>query len=171
MLESVLGTPQFSVEYQLNKTELEQVFDNANAGHAGKPRLIIQSVLLAVVGGASLYDYIALQPHRGMSLFVAIAALVIGVGQWLVMPMFRHSAVKEQLRDAATIRFSLYEDGVGFGSGENEMRFAFDNCGHIALADMVIVRVGREFVGIPHRVIPDDVRLILTENIPAVPER
>ena len=171
MSESVMGTPQFTASYQLDKQELKRVFDHAFTGHASRLRLIVQSVLLGLVGAASLYDFIALEPHRGMSLFIAIASLIIGVGQWLVMPLFRHNAIKDQVADAATIRFSLYEDGVGFGSGDSEMRFGFENCGHIALDDMVILRVGRDFVGVPNRVISDDIRLILTENIPPVSEK
>lgn len=168
MPESLFGTPRFSAAYQLNKDEMIRVFDHAYAGHAGRTRLILQSIALAVVGGISLIDFITIQPRRGMSLFLAVISLVVGVAQWIVMPLFRRAEVNRQLAENPTIRLALYEDGIAFGEGDGQMLFAFENCGVIAIEDMLILRVGREFVGLPDRVIGEDNRLLLTEQIPPV---
>lgn len=166
MQESAYGKLRTSAAYQLTEAELSRVFDRAYAGHAGKLRLIVQSLLMAVVGILSLIDFIAITPHRGMSLFIAIAALVVGVAQWLVMPFFRRSSVKQQLEEHATIHLSIYEKGIGFGEGERRMMFAFDSCHLIEDPDILILKVNQEFVGIPNRVLSEDDRLFLTEWLP-----
>lgn len=168
MPDSVFGTPRFEGAYQLDKDELSRVFDHAYTGHVSKLRLILQSVALAVVGGASLYDYITIQPRRGLSLFIAIAALVVGVAQWMVMPLFRRSSVNQQLAENPTIHLALFEDALGFGQGENQLVFTYENCGIIPVEGMLILRVGQEFVGLPDRVIGEDNRLLLIEKIPPV---
>ncbi len=165
MAKSVFGEPKFSAAYQLNKEEITRVFNHAYSG-AGTLRLVIQSVLLAVVGSFCLYDYLTAAVKNGLSLFVAIAAVVIGVGQWLVMPLFRRSAVKQQVEEVPTIHLSLYDEQIGFGEGERELVFHYDSCSLLATEELLILGVNREFVGIPTRVIGEDHRLFLIEKIP-----
>lgn len=166
MQDEEYGKRRFSAAYVLNKEELGTIFEKAYTGHASKPRLIIQSVVMAVVGIISLVDYIAVQPRRGMSLFIAIAALVVGVAQWLIMPAFRWSSVRQQLAENTTIHLSVYEKGIGFGQGERMLIFPFDKCQLITEKDLLIVVVNHEFVGIPNRIISDDDRVFLMEWIP-----
>ena len=163
MLFEEYGALRTHAEYQLNEAELRRVFDRAYTGHAGKGRLVVQSVLMAVVGIISLIDFIAVQPRRGFSLFVAIAALVVGVAQWLVMPLFRRSSVKQQLAEDATVHLSIFEKGIGFGEGDRLMVFPFDKYRLIADDDLLILQMDHEFVGIPQRVISEDDRLFLVE--------
>lgn len=167
MEETTFGSKRATVSYVLQKEELSCVFDRAYTRHAGKSRLIIQSVLMAVVGGISLVDFIAIKPHRGMSLFIAVAALVVGIAQWLVMPLFRWSAVRRQLKDGTGIHLTVYEKGLGFGEGARQMIIPFDKCRLYEEPGLLIVQVHQEFVGIPDRVLDEDDRLVLRESIPA----
>lgn len=171
MEDTSVGAARATASYVLEKEELSRVFDRAYARHAGKTRLIIQSVLMAVIGGFSLVDFIAITPRRSMSLFIAIAALVVGVAQWLVMPLFRRSAVNQQLKDKTCIHLSVYEKGLGFGEGERQMIVPFENCRLLTAPEMLIVQVHQEFVGIPYRVLSEDDRLILQEAIPAADKK
>lgn len=161
------GAQRESVAYQLDEAALTDVFNHAYAKQFSRTRLIVQSILMAVVGVVSLIDFIAIKPHRGMSLFIAIAALVVGVAQWLVTPLFRRSSVKQQLAENETIRLSVFEQGLGFGEGE-WMRFVpFDRCRLIEEKDLLIVQIDHEFVGIPTRVIREDTGRFLIDRIPA----
>ena len=167
MEETTFGSERTTVSYVLEKEELNRVFNRAYTRHAGIPRLVVQSVLMAVVGGISLVDFIAIKPHRGMSLFIAAAALVLGIAQWLVMPLFRWSAVRQQLKDGTSVHLALYEKGLGFGEGARQMIIPFDKCRLYEEPGLLIVQVHQEFVGIPDRVLSEDDRLILKASIPA----
>lgn len=168
MPDPTWGEPWFSTAYQLDKAELTQVFDQADTGRMSKRRLMVQSVLMAVVGGTSLYDYVTIQPRRSMSLFLAVAALAVGVAQWVVPALFRRSAVNRQLAENATVHLALFDKALGFGQGDGQMVFSFEECRVIPVDGMLIVRIGQEFVGIPDRVIGEDNRRLLTEQISAM---
>ncbi|MGI6264920.1 MAG: hypothetical protein ACOYJY_05605 [Acutalibacteraceae bacterium] len=167
-MDETFGEKRFEAAYQLNKDELSRVFDKAYARHASKARLIVQTVLMAAVAVISLIDYITVQPRRTMSLVIAVAAAVVGVAQWVIMPLFRRSSVKQQLAENETIHLAIYENGIGFGEGARQMIFDYENCRLIALDGMLIVRIHQEYIGVPDRVIGDDRRLLLSEKIPPV---
>lgn len=167
MADEMYGALRERVAYQLDEATLTTVFNHANTSSLSRPRLIVQSVLMAVVGVISLIDFIAFEPHRGLSLFIAIAAAVVGVGQWFIMPFFRRSAVKQQLADNETIRLSVFDKGLGFGEAERMMFYPFDRCRLIREPELMIVQIDREFVGIPHREISEETQCFLADAIPA----
>ncbi len=130
---------------------------------AGPVRIGVQTGLLGLIALYCLIGFFTGGMKNGQSLFVGIAAIVVGI-ILLFVPAWRMRHDAQQISAAKkTIRIYLFEDGFAFGTPEEVI--AFRECRPSVFDDMMLLQFsGDSVLPIPRRVATQEEWQMLLEK-------
>lgn len=159
MNENREETPLWELKFKPTAEEYYEALCAGGVRKAGKTRLIVQSVILAVVaiwcvapvffGGTGDYT-------------LAGVAVAVALCMWLVPPLKMKSDAKNAAAADITVRVKVFADGVQFG--ENEP-FAFEALTGYVSADQLTLSIETDCIPLPFRAMSEECRLFLLETI------
>lgn len=137
------------VTYTLTEPELYAALRSTR--RAGTVRLVVQTVLLAVLSAAFCADF-ALKTQGG-SLFIGIVLAVLAVGQWLFPALAFRREAKRLAAEARPICLQVSEQSLTVGDVTQKL----SECDLVMADDTLLLwRVDRtQSVAIPRRAVSD----------------
>ncbi len=128
---------------------------------AGKGRLLVQTIVLAVVGVTALVAFFLDGMREPMSAVIAAAATVLIPVMWLVPDARMRSMAKTAAEEGAAVHLWVFEDGLNFGEQVTAAYYAFNGVYWTMPTEktqqtLVLRTKSDEVVVIPKRELTDD---------------
>ncbi len=134
---------------------------------AGPVRIGVQTGLLGLIALYCLIGFFTGGMQNGQSLFVGLAAIVVGIVMLFVPPLRMRHEAQRVYETKKQLQVYLYEDGLAFGTPEEIV--SFRECRPVFYEDMLLLQFeGGALLPVPKRVATEEEWRLLNEKIAAV---
>lgn len=106
---------QFDVRLTMTAEDIADALKRAPLRRASKGRLIGQTVALAFVFVWCMVAFIMDDAHEVSSLFIALAALALGVVMWFAPQWQTKQIIRDTVENGKPLHLWVFENGVDFG--------------------------------------------------------